>query len=62
MKNGKVVAVNKVSMWCSIMAILVCIGWIIYEFLSKENDYALWIILLLLNVSVLFSNMNNKNE
>ena len=56
MKND----VNKVSMWSSIIAMLVCVGWIVYEFVSKRNDYALWVVLLLLNTSVLFSNMKNK--
>lgn len=51
---------NKIAIWASLIAILVCIGWIIYELISKNNDYGLWIVLLLLNVSTLFSNIDDE--
>lgn len=51
---------NKIAIWSSIIAILVCVGWIIYELISKNNDYGLWIVLLLSNISILFSNTNDE--
>lgn len=60
-KEAKNTVVN-ISVWLSATAILICIGGLIYEYISKNNSYWVWGLLLLSNLTIMLANISNKNN
>lgn len=54
--------VFNISVCLSSIAILICIGGLIYEYVSKDKSYWLWGLLLLSNIIILLGNISNKNS
>jgi len=52
----------KVSMVCSVTAIILCIVGIIAEFVMKTNNYILWILLFVSNSIILIGNISNRKN
>ncbi len=52
----------KISMVCSVTAIILCIIGIIAEFVMKTNDYILWILLLVSNSIIFIGNIGNRKN
>lgn len=60
-KKAKNTVVN-ISVCLSSIAVLICIGGLIYEYVSKDKSYWLWGILLLSNFTILLANLSNKDD
>lgn len=54
--------VTNISVCLSVTAILICIGGFIYEYISKNNSYWVWGLLLLSNLTIMLANISNKNN
>lgn len=54
--------VTNISVCLSVTAILICIGGLIYEYISKNNSYWVWGLLLLSNLTIMLANISNKNN
>ncbi len=52
----------KISMICSITAIILCIIGIILEFVMKTNNYILWVLLFVSNGIILIGNISNRKN
>lgn len=54
----------KISIVLSLIAILICIGFILYSiFIEKDNDIMIWLVIGFSNLSLLFVNISNyKNK
>ncbi|MCM1370654.1 MAG: hypothetical protein NC181_02020 [Clostridium sp.] len=54
----------KISIVLSLIAILICIGFILYGiFIEKDNDIMIWLVIGFSNLSLLFINISNyKNK
>lgn len=54
---------RKVSVVCSRIAIVICLGFIAYEFFSNKTVEPIWIILLLSNIAIMNANRSmNKSK
>lgn len=62
MKDKNHMNMAYISICCSVIAIFICLGLLIYEYISKENDYTIWLILLLANFSILCANISNRKK
>lgn len=52
----------RVSIICSVIAIILCIIGIVTEFMLKTNDYILWALLLLINTIIFIGNVSNRKN
>ena len=50
-----------VPVFLSILAVLVSLAGLIYQFCSKENDYLAFAALLVSNITLLVANLTNNN-
>lgn len=60
-KKAKNTVVN-ISVCLSSIAVIICIGGLIYEYVSKDKSYWIWGILLLSNFIILLANLLNKDN
>lgn len=54
---------TKFSIIISIIAIIICLFFVIYDgFIVKTNDITIWLILGLCNLAITFSNLSNYKK
>ena len=54
--------ITNISVCLSAVAVLICIGGLIYEYRSGNKSYGVWGILLLSNLTIMLANISNKNS
>lgn len=50
---------NKVSVLCSIVAVLTCVFFLIFEYIDTKKISTVWIVLLIANIITLIANILN---
>ena len=59
LQNKEFMKTNKISIICSIVAVLICVFFLILEYIDTKKLSVVWIILLIANIITLIANILN---
>ncbi len=60
-KKGEV-AIGIISITCSSVATLLCGCYLVYKLINHQDNYTLWLVLLIVNILILFLNLSGRKK